>query len=113
MNSVNHQIRLANRPSGPLARSNWEMTTEPVPAPGPGEFVVAISYLSIDPAMRRWIAADYREPVAVGSVTRLARGARIVLSGGVSQYDTQKAPRTPCPSCSPARTSRKLVLTVP
>ena len=55
MNSINHQIRLAARPSGLPAPSDWELTTEPVPAPGPGEFVTAVSYLSIDPAMRRWI----------------------------------------------------------
>jgi NADPH-dependent curcumin reductase CurA len=36
---------------------------EPVPTPGPGEFVVAVSYLSIDPAMRRWIDTAFREPV--------------------------------------------------
>jgi NADPH-dependent curcumin reductase CurA len=68
MNPVNHQIRLAARPAGLPARSDWELTTEPVPAPGPGEFVVAVSYLSIDPAMRRWIDAAYREPVAIGAV---------------------------------------------
>jgi NADPH-dependent curcumin reductase CurA len=41
MNAINHQIRLAARPGGLPARSDRELTTEPVPAPGPGEFVVA------------------------------------------------------------------------
>jgi NADPH-dependent curcumin reductase CurA len=68
MNPVNHQIRLAVRPDGLPARSDWELTTDPVPAPGPGEFVVAVSYLSIDPALRRWIDAACREPVAIGAV---------------------------------------------
>ena len=57
MNQVNHQIRLAARPSGLPKASDWALTTEPVPVPGPGEFVVAVEYVSIDPAMRRWIAA--------------------------------------------------------
>jgi NADPH-dependent curcumin reductase CurA len=39
-----------------------------VPARGPGEFVVAGSYLSIDPAMRRWIDAGFQKPVAIGAV---------------------------------------------
>jgi hypothetical protein len=43
MNPVNHQIRLAARPVGLPARSDWELATEPVPAPGPREFVVAVS----------------------------------------------------------------------
>ena len=53
MNQLNHQIRLAARPSGLPKASDWELTTEPVPVPGPGEFVVAVEYVSIDPAMRQ------------------------------------------------------------
>jgi NADPH-dependent curcumin reductase CurA len=63
---TNHQIRLAARPSGIPQPSDWELTTEPVPVPGPGELVVANEYLSLDPIMRRWAAAD--GPVAIGDV---------------------------------------------
>ncbi len=80
MNAINHEIRLAARPGGLPARSDWELTTEPVPAPGPGEFVVAVSYLSIDPAMRRWIDADYREPVAIGTVMETGAAGRVIAS---------------------------------
>ena len=83
MNSINHQIRLAARPSGVPARSDWELTTEPVQAPGPGEFVVAVSYLSIDPAMRRWIdaaAPSYVEPVAIGAVMQASAVGRVTAS---------------------------------
>ncbi|MGH3199434.1 MAG: NADP-dependent oxidoreductase [Streptosporangiaceae bacterium] len=82
MNSVNHQIRLAARPSGLPKPSDWELTTEPVPAPGPGEFVVAVSYLSIDPAMRRWIDAEpsYYEPVAIGAVMEAGAVGRVTAS---------------------------------
>ena len=48
MNPVNRQVRLAARPSGLPKPADWKLTTEPVPAPGRGEFVVAISYLSIE-----------------------------------------------------------------
>src|SRR5262249_26454242 len=80
MNSVNHQIRLAARPSGLPKPSDWKLTTEPIPAPGHGEFVVAISYLSIDPAMRRLIDADYREPVAIGEVMEAGAVGRVTAS---------------------------------
>ncbi len=82
MNPVNHQIRLASRPSGVPAPSDWELTTEPVPAPGPGEFVVAVSHLSIDPAMRRWIDAtpSYYEPVAIGAVMEAGAVGRVTAS---------------------------------
>jgi NADPH-dependent curcumin reductase len=69
---INRQVRLAARPSGLPAASDWELTSEPVPAPGPGQFVVAISHLSIDPAMRGWMnaGASYIAPVEVGAVMR-------------------------------------------
>jgi NADPH-dependent curcumin reductase CurA len=46
--------------------------------------------------MRRWIdaGASYYQPVAAGAVMEagaVGRGARIVLSGGVSQYNAQQA----------------------
>jgi NADPH-dependent curcumin reductase len=80
MNPVNHQIRLAARPSGLPKRSDWKLTTDPVPEPGPGEFLVAISYLSIDPAMRRLIDAAYREPVAIGAVMEAGAVGRVIAS---------------------------------
>ena len=65
MKPVNHQIRLAAHPSGLPKPSDWELTTEPAPVAGPGEIAVAVEYLSIDPAMRRWIS---RNPANSGSV---------------------------------------------
>ena len=80
MNTVNRQIRLAARLSGVPADSDWELTTEPLPEPGPGEFVVAGRFLSIDPAMRRWINADYREPVPLGEVMEAGSVAQVIAS---------------------------------
>jgi NADPH-dependent curcumin reductase CurA len=70
-------MRLAARPTGLPAASDWELATEPVPTPGPGEFVVAVSCLSIDPAMRRWIDSAYREPVAIGAVMEAGAVGRV------------------------------------
>ncbi len=83
MSAVNHQIRLAARPAAGLpTESDWELTTEPVPDPAEGEFVVAVSHLSIDPAMRGWMnaAASYIAPVEVGDVMRAAGVGQISAS---------------------------------
>ncbi len=82
MNSTNHQVRLAARPSGLPKPSDWELTDEPVPKPGAGEFVAAISHLSIDPAMRGWMnaGASYIEPVEIGAVMRAGAVGRVTVS---------------------------------
>lgn len=36
MTSINHQVRLAARPSGLPRASDWEVTTEPAPTAGAG-----------------------------------------------------------------------------
>ena len=82
MNPDNHQVRLAARPSGLPERADWELTAEPVPAPGPGEFVVTVSYLSVNPAMLRWIrgTSPDAEPVAIGAVMEAAGVGRVTAS---------------------------------
>jgi NADPH-dependent curcumin reductase CurA len=82
MSSNNHQLRLAARPAGLPQPSDWQLTTEPIPTPGAGEFVVAVSHLSIDPAMRAWMnaGASYIDPVEVGDVMRAGAVGRVVSS---------------------------------
>jgi NADPH-dependent curcumin reductase CurA len=82
MREINHQVRLAARPTGLPTSSDWSMTEEPVPTPGAGEFVVAISHISLDPAMRGWMnsGASYIDPVEVGDVMRAGAVGRIVAS---------------------------------
>ena len=82
MSPINHQVRLAARPAGLPKASDWTVTSEPVPAAGPGQFVVAISHLSIDPAMRGWMneARSYIAPVAVGAVMRAGAIGQVTAS---------------------------------
>ena len=82
MPQTNRQVRLAARPSGLPRRGDWEFTSEAVPAPVPGEFVVEISHLSIDPAMRGWMSArpSYMPPVEIGAVMRAGAIGRIIAS---------------------------------
>jgi hypothetical protein len=82
MTSMNHQVRLAARPVGLPKDSDWDMTEEPLPTPGEGEFLVAISHISLDPAMRGWMnaGASYIEPVEIGDVMRAGAVGRVVSS---------------------------------
>ena len=82
MPQTNRQVRLAARPSGLPRPGDWEFTSEAVPAPVPGEFVVEISHLSIDPAMRGWMSArpSYMPPVEIGAVMRAGAIGRIIAS---------------------------------
>jgi NADPH-dependent curcumin reductase len=82
MPETNRQVRLAARPSGLPRRTDFEFTSEAVPAAGPGEFVVAISHLSLDPAMRGWMSPrpSYIAPVEIGAVMRAGGVGRVIAS---------------------------------
>jgi hypothetical protein len=85
MTQTNTQVCLAARPTGLPKDSDWEILEEPVPTPGEGQFVVAISHLSLDPAMRGWMnaGASYIEPVEIGAVMR---------AGGVGEVSASQHP---------------------
>jgi NADPH-dependent curcumin reductase CurA len=79
MSTTNRRVRLAARPTGLPKRSDWQLDEQPVPSPGEGEFVVAISHISLDPAMRGWMnaGASYIDPVEVGEVMRAGAVGRV------------------------------------
>ena len=73
MDAMNRQVKLARRPQpGPLTNDVFAIESAPLPEPGPGEFRVKIEYVSLDPAMRGWVAEgrSYIAPVKVGAVMR-------------------------------------------
>jgi NADPH-dependent curcumin reductase CurA len=80
--TVNRQIRLAARPVGLPKNSDWELTEEPVAEPGPGEVLVRVRYISVDPAMRGWMndRPSYVPPVAIGAVMRALTVGEVVAS---------------------------------
>ncbi|MGD0981684.1 MAG: NADP-dependent oxidoreductase [Solirubrobacteraceae bacterium] len=79
---MNRQLRLASRPTGLPARSNWELTEQPIPTPGVGELLIEVTHISVDPAMRGWMRdrPSYIAPVALGEVMRAPGVGRVVTS---------------------------------
>ncbi len=98
----NVQVRLARRPTGVPTDDVFEITTEPVPEPGEGQFVLRTEYVSLDPAMRGWMneGRSYIPPVGIGEVMRAGvvgevvvsrneafpEGAHVVATTGVQEY---------------------------
>lgn len=79
---ANRQITLVARPVGMPKRSDFEIVTGDVPDPGPGDVLVAVQYLSLDPAMRGWMdeGKSYIAPVELGAVMRAGGVGRVVAS---------------------------------
>jgi NADPH-dependent curcumin reductase CurA len=79
---MNPQCRLAARPVGLPKASDWSYVEEPVRALAPGEFLVRVEYLSVDPAMRGWMNAgrSYIPPVEIGEVMRAGGIGRVIDS---------------------------------
>lgn len=82
MSLINHQCRLASRPSGMAKRTDFNYVEEPVHQPGPDEVLVKTLYLSLDPAMRGWMneGKSYIPPVQIGEVMRAGGVGRVVSS---------------------------------
>lgn len=69
---VNHQWRLAARPKGLVADSDFEWREEPAGEPADGQLLVRNIYLSIDPTNRGWMnpTATYMPVIPLGDVMR-------------------------------------------
>ena len=76
------QLRLISRPDGEVKESDFELDTVPVPEPADKEFVVKVTDISIDPAMRGWMsdAPSYMPPVKLGGVMRALAVGRVTHS---------------------------------
>jgi NADPH-dependent curcumin reductase CurA len=81
---INRQFRLASRPRGMVKRENFDLVREPVAEPADGEVLVKTQYISLDPAMRGWMAEgrSYIPPVQIGEVMRAGMVGEVIASAG-------------------------------
>jgi len=78
----NRAVVLRNRPSGIAQAENFAIEEVGVAAPESGQIVVRNAFLSVEPAMRGWIAdaGNYSAPVPIGSVMRSLAVGHVVQS---------------------------------
>ena len=78
----NRQFRLAERPQGLPKHSDWDLVSEAIGEPGNDEILVAVEYISLDPAMRGWMNAgkSYIKPVEIGEVMRAGTAGTVLKS---------------------------------
>jgi NADPH-dependent curcumin reductase CurA len=69
---MNRQVRLLRRPESIPQASDFELVSVPLAEPAEGQIRVRNHWLSIEPAMRGWVAAvaNYSQPVGLGEVMR-------------------------------------------
>jgi len=78
----NERVILRRRPEGPIAEEDFARERSPVRAPAEGELLLENHYLSIDPAIRQWVAGRVRyiAPIEPGGVVRCVVMGRVVES---------------------------------
>lgn len=69
---THRQVVLANRPAGIAQAGDFRIETAAAEPLGEGQLRIRNHFLSVEPAMRGWIAdtGNYAAPVAIGSVMR-------------------------------------------
>ncbi len=81
MTEINRQFVLRSRPKGLIAPGDLQLAEAPLPTISDGQALARVKYLSIDPTMRVWMAADtYLPAVGIGEVMRAAGLAEVVDS---------------------------------
>ncbi len=78
----NRRMILAERPTGTVDERTVRLEEVDVPAPGAGEALAKVRYLSIDPTIRTWMddAPGYLPPIGIGEVVRSGGVAEVVQS---------------------------------
>ncbi|QIS03327.1 zinc-binding dehydrogenase [Nocardia brasiliensis] len=78
----NRQLVLRKRPGNTLRDSDFELLRGPVPPIGPGQALVRVHWLGIDPTQRGWLndGDNYIDPVPLDTVMRGSGVGEIVAS---------------------------------
>jgi hypothetical protein len=92
--TTNRQVVLASRPTGIPQAEHFAIVASPAPSPGADQVLVRNIFLSVEPAMRGWVAdvGNYSAPVEIGAVMRALTVGRIEASNlagyAVGEYVT-------------------------
>ena len=80
--STQRRIVLAQRPTGEPTENDFRLEEVAVPEPGPGQVLVRVIYLSLDPYMRGRMrdVASYAPPVGIGEVMTGGAVAEVVAT---------------------------------
>jgi NADPH-dependent curcumin reductase CurA len=80
--STYRRIVLAHRPPAEPVETDFRIEEQPMPEPGPGEFLARVIYLSLDPYMRGRMrdAKSYAPAVALGDVMTGGAVGQVVKS---------------------------------
>src|SRR5215813_3413761 len=94
--NTTRQIVLAARPAGKPTLSDFRLEETALPTPGPGQFLLRVQYLSLDPYMRGRMddRKSYAPPTKLGAVMPGESVATVVASNhsGYSAGDIVLAP---------------------
>ena len=78
---TNRQITLAKRPEGDVVSECFSTVEAPMPVAGPGQVLVEVEWLSIDPTIRMWMAMDtYLPAIEIGAPIRSAGMGTVIES---------------------------------
>lgn len=82
-----HHITLASRPTGAPTADNFRLERSDIPDPGPGQVLVRVHYMSLDPYMRGRMddAKSYAAPVPIGG-TMEGGGVGEVIASNAAHY---------------------------
>jgi NADPH-dependent curcumin reductase CurA len=80
--TTHHHVVLAKRPAGEPSETDFKLEEVTTPQPGPGQVLVRVLYLSLDPYMRGRMrdAASYAPPVGIGEVMTGGAVGQVVAS---------------------------------
>lgn len=83
----NRQVILAERPVGMVNETTTSLVDTARPACGPGEALIKVGLLSIDPTIRTWMndAPGYLPPIGIGEVIR-SSGSGVVVESKSERY---------------------------
>jgi NADPH-dependent curcumin reductase CurA len=82
MTEQSRRLVLAQRPTGMVDPDAVRLETGPVPEPGPGQALIRVQHLSIDPTIRTWMddVPGYLPPIGIGEVVRSGGIGEVVAS---------------------------------